>query len=195
MACWFGFWIRLDDFINIFRPIHDAKKAFEPKKSINNLVHAKWLELWKYFNQQVAFSQFDLDLNEFFALKLCQKLNKQISFSHRAAHYLHSDYIKKPFDLLKKGQILVFLKSYITRDNHSWIENEIYNFWEKQNQFNSIKAARKKCQWCNTFLVKNDTLKVMFLLELTNYCIVMCKPNSCLFYKPIIPNPCQFCAF
>ncbi len=122
------FWTALDDLINILRPIHDAQKASERNGATIDLVYARWLELQKHLNQQAAFSRFERDLNEFLALRFCQRLNKQISPAHRAAHYLHPGNIKKPLDLLKQEEILAFFKRYTTRGNHARIKNEFYDF-------------------------------------------------------------------
>lgn len=102
------FWSGLDDLITIMRPIHKAQKISKANNATVDQVYSCWLNLQNHINQSAAFSQFERNLHEYLALRFRQRLNKQFSPAHRAAHYLHPANIQKPLDILKQGKILAF---------------------------------------------------------------------------------------
>ena len=135
------FWSGLDDLIPIMRPIHEVQKMSEANNATFDQVYSRWLNLQNHINRSAAFSRFERDLHEYLALKLRQRLNKQLSPVHRAAHYLHPANIKKPLDILKQGEILASLRAHSRISEHAKVENEFYDFRERQNNFSPVQGA------------------------------------------------------
>lgn len=137
-----NFWASLDDLINILRSIHEAQKLSEPNGAMIDLVYSQWLNIQKHLNQQAEYTRFAHDLHPFLALRFRQRLNKQISPAHRVPHYLHPENIHKRLDMFKQGEILAFfMKRHTTRNQQAHIENEFYDFRERQSNSNPVKGA------------------------------------------------------
>ena len=127
-----------------FYGYHEAQKLSERNGATIDLVYSRWLSIQKHLNQQAEYTRFAHDLLTFLALRFRQRLNKQISPAHRVAHDLHPENIHKPLDMFKQGEILAFMKRHTTRNQHAQIENEFYNFRERQNNFSPVKGAWEK---------------------------------------------------
>lgn len=135
------FWSGLDDLITILRPVHEAQKISESNSATVDQVYERWLQLQRHLNRNAAQSRFEYDLHHYLVLRFRQRLNRQLNSSHRTAHYLHQLHITKPLDMLKQAEILGFLRAHSSSSEHTQIENEFYDFRERQNNFSPVKGA------------------------------------------------------